>query len=277
MVCADGIAADQHTFNDAVGVAFKDGAVHECTGVAFVSVADDVLFVAGLVVGSFPLDACGEACTAAAAEAGLLHLFDDFDPVALFQDTSQGQVAVLGHIAVDAVDVDEAAVSQSDTDLVTEEGHVLDVGHTLFLDGVIEGVLIDGFAADEVLLHHVLDPLGGHFGVVGLVGQDVHDGAHGAGAHTAALNNSHAVGQAKGFQFLYHGVADSLTAGGHTAGTIAYQGQIVVLTDLFLIGFLHGLKVSDISDHASAPPSLISSASSYRDRMPLSLSGVTCL
>ena len=277
VVCADGVAADQHTFNDAVGVAFKDGTVHECTGVAFVGVADDVLFVAGLVVGSFPLDACGEACTAAATETGLLHLFDDFDAVALFQDTGQSQVAVLGHVAVDAVDVDEAAVAQGDTDLITEEGHVLDVGHTLLLDGVIEGVLIDGLAADEVLLHHVLDPLGGHFGVVGLVGQDVHDGAHGAGAHAAALDDGHAVGQAEGLQFLYHSVTDGLTAGGHAAGAVTYQGQIVVLTDLFLIGFLHGLKVSNASDHASAPPSMFSSASSYRDRMPLSLAGVTCL
>ena len=46
-VRADRAGADRHAFDDALRIAFKLGAVHECARVAFVGVAHDVLLVAG--------------------------------------------------------------------------------------------------------------------------------------------------------------------------------------------------------------------------------------
>ena len=262
MVGTDGVAADKHAFNHAVGVAFKDGTVHECARVTFVGVADDVLLVAFLSVGSFPLHAGREASAATATEAGTLHLFDDGHPVPLLQDFGQGQVSILGDVAVDAVDVNEATVAQGDPDLIPEEGHIVDVGHPLLLNAVIEGVLGDRLSPDEVLLHHVFDPFGGHFGVVGLIGQDVNHRTHCAGAHAAALNHCDFIGQAGLLQLFHHGVPDVFAAGGHTACAIAHHAQVAVLPHLFQIGFLHLLQVSDASDHAWAPPSIPSSVGS---------------
>ena len=86
MAGADGIAADEHALNHTVGVAFKDGTVHERTGVALVGITDDVLLLAGLVVSGFPLHASGEAGAAAAPETGFFQFLDDRHPVALFQN-----------------------------------------------------------------------------------------------------------------------------------------------------------------------------------------------
>ena len=44
---ADGIRGDGHGLDDAVRIAFEDAAVHECAGVAFIGVTDDVFHVAG--------------------------------------------------------------------------------------------------------------------------------------------------------------------------------------------------------------------------------------
>ena len=41
--CLTGNGGDYHTFDHPVGVAFHDGAIHKCAGVALVTVADDVL------------------------------------------------------------------------------------------------------------------------------------------------------------------------------------------------------------------------------------------
>ena len=136
-----------------------------------------------------------------------------------------------------------------------EEGDVVDVGDTLLLDGVVEGVVDDRLAADEVLLHDVRDALGGHLGVVGLVREDVDDGADGAGAHTASLDDGDLVGQTVLLQLLDERVAHPLTAGGHTAGAVADHAHVLVLAHLLQIGLLHGLQISDTADHAPAPPS----------------------
>ena len=66
---ANGIAADEHSLNDTVGVSLKDRAVHKRAGVPFVSVTNDVLFFPRLMVSSFPFDTSGESCAATAPEA----------------------------------------------------------------------------------------------------------------------------------------------------------------------------------------------------------------
>jgi len=42
---ADGITTNAHCFYNRVRVAFHDGAVHECAGVTFVGVTDNVFYI----------------------------------------------------------------------------------------------------------------------------------------------------------------------------------------------------------------------------------------
>ena len=75
---ADSISHDRHAFNDCMRVTFQNGTVHECTRVAFIGVADDILFIARLILFELPLDTGRETGTAAAAQTGSLDNINDF-------------------------------------------------------------------------------------------------------------------------------------------------------------------------------------------------------
>ena len=45
LACADGIAGNGHCLQNDMGVAFQNGTVHECAGVALVGVAADVFLI----------------------------------------------------------------------------------------------------------------------------------------------------------------------------------------------------------------------------------------
>ncbi len=68
---ADSVARDDHTLNDRERVALEYRAVHECSGVALVAVADDIFCVVILIVCELPLASGGEASAAASAQTGL--------------------------------------------------------------------------------------------------------------------------------------------------------------------------------------------------------------
>ena len=55
-----------------MGVALQDGTVHECTGVAFICIADQVFLISFCSLEEGPLLACEEAGTAAPLEARFL-------------------------------------------------------------------------------------------------------------------------------------------------------------------------------------------------------------
>src|SRR5690606_34491543 len=76
--CPDCDTGDRHAFDEDERVAFHDHAVGKGAAVAFVGVADNVFLVCLRIEDGLPLNACGEACTATAAQTGLLHLVDDF-------------------------------------------------------------------------------------------------------------------------------------------------------------------------------------------------------
>ncbi len=108
-----------------MGVAFDDRAVHECTGVAFVGVTDEVLFIAFGILRRSPFEGGGETGAAAAAEAGDVDLLNDIVlGHAGLQDLLDGFVAVSGDVVVDVLGVDETAVAKSDTGLRLEEVRV---------------------------------------------------------------------------------------------------------------------------------------------------------
>ena len=42
----DGVSRNGHSFDDAVRIAFENTSVHECPGVAFVGITEDILHIA---------------------------------------------------------------------------------------------------------------------------------------------------------------------------------------------------------------------------------------
>ncbi len=116
-VSADCVAADGHGFEDGVGVALQDSAVHECAGVAFVSIADHVLLTLGLGGRKLPFFASREAGAAAAAQVGVKHGLGDFLRLHRCQHLGQSLVAVPEDIVFDSFGVDAASVAQGDLSL----------------------------------------------------------------------------------------------------------------------------------------------------------------
>ena len=53
---AYGVSADDHAFDDAVGIAFHEASVHVSAGIAFIAVGDDIFGFAVRLAHAFPLD-----------------------------------------------------------------------------------------------------------------------------------------------------------------------------------------------------------------------------
>ena len=154
----------------------------------------------------------------------------------------------------------------------------MNIGDTLLLNAVVEGIFGHRFAADEVFLHDVFHPFWSHLSIVSLIRENVDHRTYSAGAHTTTLDNSHFIGKAGLFQLFHHGVSNIFTTGRHTAGAVTYHAQVAVLAHLLQISLLHMFQIFNASDHALAPPSVrVPRGSSYWARMPRSFAGVTCL
>ncbi len=73
---ADGVGRDRHALDEQERIALHHHPVGEGAAVAFVGVAADELQLVDAVEHRLPFDACGEARTAAAAQAGVRDLGD---------------------------------------------------------------------------------------------------------------------------------------------------------------------------------------------------------
>ncbi len=97
---ADGEAGDDGAFNDRVRIVKEDEVILAGAGLALVAVDEDVFWLGRLLGNEGPLHASGEACAAAAPQAGGLHLFDD--PFgALREALLRGLVAAELEVAID--------------------------------------------------------------------------------------------------------------------------------------------------------------------------------
>ena len=156
---ANTVGTDEHALNEGVWVGLNDSAVHECTGVALVGVADEIFLVSLGVPGCSPLECGGEAGAAASAEACNVNLLNDLllGPV-LFQNLTDSGVAVPGNVLVDVAGVNKTAVPQRNAGLFLQEARVVvgDVdavkkGEVLRTDGVIDEVCVFLLQTDEAM------------------------------------------------------------------------------------------------------------------------------
>ena len=120
-MCADGITADGHSFQNAVRIAFQNGTVHKCTWVTFVGIYYYIFFFRLIACCEFPFLPGRETCTTAAANAGFFYFGDDFSRCHGGQCSAQALVCVVGNCFVDIFRIDGTAVAQCNTLLLLEE------------------------------------------------------------------------------------------------------------------------------------------------------------
>ncbi len=216
-----------------MGVALDRGAVHVGARVALVGVADDVLLVAGGLLGQVPLHPGREARAAAAAQAGGLELLDDLVGLHLEEGLLEAGIAVARDVLVDVLGVDHAAVAQDDAELLLVELDVLDLHRVRRL-----GVLLVQEALDLAALHDLLgDDLLGvlrlDLDVKGFGGEDLDDRALLAEAEASGLDDLDLVLDALGLGFALQGLVDLDALVGLAAGAGADEDEILV-SHLFL-------------------------------------------
>ena len=119
-----GVSADHHAFQNRMRVAFHDAAVHICSRVPFISVADYVFDIAGRFPGGLPFPAGSKSAAASPPESGIGDFLDNFFRVALFQYISQCEVSAAGDVFLNRHRVDETAVTEGDLPLPGEEGKI---------------------------------------------------------------------------------------------------------------------------------------------------------
>src|SRR5208337_1481183 len=107
LVGTDGVAADDQTFEDAVGVTLEEATVHVRAGVPLVAVDDDVLHIARRLAGRLPLHAGRESAAPPPAQVGPLDPVDDLLWAQLEERLGQGRVAADGDVVIDPFRINE--------------------------------------------------------------------------------------------------------------------------------------------------------------------------
>ena len=64
-------------------IAFNCGAVHVCSRVAFIRIADNIFCITLSFKACFPLHTSGDSCTTASAETGILYFLNNLLPAML--------------------------------------------------------------------------------------------------------------------------------------------------------------------------------------------------
>ena len=232
---ADGIATDGHGFDDGAGVAFHDGTIHERAGVAFVSVANDVLFFSLNASGDLPLHAGGESRAATAADTGVQDFLDDVGGLHVEEALGEGLVAFRRDVFGDVFRIEEAAVAEGDAFLLGVERH-LGVVMDAFLDhGFDVEEAFDQLVVDDVLFDDVLRVFGLDLDVEDVVRHDLDDRALGAETEATGLDDIHVVFKTSGLDFGTEVGDDVLTVGDQAAGIAADE-------DVFLLGIRLGTR-----------------------------------
>ena len=184
---ADGVTAQHHALDDAVGIALQQAAVHKCARIALIGVTDHELApVPGHSLQTcLPFHARGEARAAAASEARVLDNGHHVLPTHAVKGLGQGRVAVPGHVGFQGGEFHLAAVAQCDADLALKETDVLHFRHMDAHVVVKICILLADLIVHQMLQHHVLHLFRVHFGVEHAVRLNQDHGAQGAGAHTS--------------------------------------------------------------------------------------------
>ncbi len=122
-----------------MGIAFKNGSVHECTRVTFVGVAAYILLICIGNEGScqFPLLSGRETCTTTSAKSGCQDGVDNLLRSHLGKNFTKCLITVNSDIFINVFRIDYTTVTKSDTLLFLVETGLCQRNNISFLNGLI--------------------------------------------------------------------------------------------------------------------------------------------
>jgi len=119
---------DQHTLNHQMGIALHDAAIHESTGVPFITIADNVFDRILLPGNLLPFPAGRITATATAAQVRLEYGLADRFRSQLKQRLAQRLVASMGDIVFNRIGIDRTALLEHDAGLLAVKGDIILAG-----------------------------------------------------------------------------------------------------------------------------------------------------
>ena len=117
---ADCVSRDGHAFNHALRIALKNTAIHKRARIAFIAIADYILYVSRCLGNCAPLQAGGISAAAASAQTAGGDLMDDAVRCHVGKGSQQGPVAVAGDVVVDLFRIDVSGVLENHVNLLVK-------------------------------------------------------------------------------------------------------------------------------------------------------------
>ena len=206
-----------------MGVALKNGTVHECARVALVSVTANILLVSigNDISCELPLHACGEAAAASSAETGIEDSLDNVLGLHLCKHLAESLITVSAYVLIDVLGIDNAAVSESNTELLLVECSIIKSLYLIACNSLLIEELLDGVAVKEVLLDDAGDLINVYARVERALGVNDHDRTSFAETEASCLDYLHLLGESVGSKLILEGLDDLGRARRSTACTAA--------------------------------------------------------
>ena len=220
-VSTDRVTGDRHRFENCMRVAFENGTVHECAGVAFIGITYNVLLACGLCFCKGPFSACGEACAAASADTGVENGLDNFLGRHCGDRFCECLITIHRDIFVDAFGIDNTAVAERNALLLCVEGGLVESEDIVALYGFFIKEMTNRIAANEVFGNDLFHIFGLYLAVEGAFGVNDHDRAECAKTEATGGNDLDFVFDACELELSNECVANAHGVGGGTAGTAA--------------------------------------------------------
>ena len=204
-------------------VAFKNGTIHERTGVALVCVTYNVFLACRLICGELPLSSCREACAATTAKSGSKNSVDNFLRLHFGKNLAERLITVGADVFVNAFGVYNAAVAEGNTVLLFIEFCIRE-GVNGFRYAFICFLVEKSFnksSFEEVFLNYFFYVFNLDVGIECAFGIDDHDRTVCAKSETTSLNYLDLVRETCELKLFSHCLAYCNATGRCTARTAA--------------------------------------------------------
>ena len=221
----DSIACDSHSLEYRVGVTFKDGTVHERSGVTLVGVTYNVLCVVNLICRKLPLSACGEASASASAKSACENEVNNVLGLHVGKNLTKSLIAVCSDIFINIFGVYNTAVSERNALLLLIESCVgkSNCIACMILANIIVNESFNDSTLKEMLLNDFGNILSLNTAIESTLGVNDHNRAECAKTEASCLNDLDFFGKTLRFKLCCKCICYCYTSGRSTACTCTNQ------------------------------------------------------
>ena len=185
-----------------MGIAFQGRTVHVGTRIAFIRIANHVLFTLGLASGKLPLEPRRESGTAATAKTGFGNNIHDVFGLHGGEDLLNCRIAIASDVIGYLLRINEAAVAQHNTNLLLVERNSHRSGKAFSLFVIVEQAVNDA-PLHEMLVHNFLGVFRFYFYIEGVFGQDLNNRSLFAETKTSSTNELDILRDAGNLKFRF--------------------------------------------------------------------------